>query len=127
MTTSSPCSRATDRSTALVPVVTLGTNTRSSARAPRKAATGAAASRRRDSLSPWRRVLAGELAQHEARRLPLDLVAERLLLLQHARRRSAHGAVIEVREIRIEQPFCEHRAAELRHGWNCIEIAHAVG
>ena len=45
--TSSPAVSGNERSTALAPVVMLSTKTRSSPRAPRKAATASAATRRR--------------------------------------------------------------------------------
>ena len=72
---------------------------------------------------PRRRLLAGELAQDEARRQPLDLITKGLLLPQHPRGRSADGAVIEIGELGIEKPLCEHRAAELGHGSDCTEWA----
>ncbi len=50
ITTSSPALKGTDPSTAFKPVVTLGTNTRSSGREPRNAATWSLASRRRDTV-----------------------------------------------------------------------------
>src|SRR5204862_4637475 len=48
-------------------------------------------------------------------RLALHLVAERLLPLQHAPRRCADGAVIEVDDVGIEGPVRQHRASEDRH------------
>ena len=56
-----------------------------------------------------------QFAQHEPGRLPLHLVAQRLLLLQDAPWRRAHGAVIEVGAVGIEHPVFEHRAAESGH------------
>ena len=57
-----------------------------------------------------------QFAQHEPRRMPFHLVAQRLLLLQHAARRRADRAVIQVGVLRIEHPVFAHRAAESHHG-----------
>ena len=63
--------------------------------------------------APRHRVLAVQLAKHEPRRLSLHLVAQRLLALQHAARRCADGAVIEVGAVRIQEPVLQHGAAEV--------------
>ena len=106
----------TDRSTALTPVVTFGTNTRSSGRDAEerrdlRRSLRAAATRGRHGAgcSPV------QLAQHEPRRLSLHLVAQRLLLLEDASRRRAHRAVIEVGDVGIEEPVLQHGASESRH------------
>ena len=57
-----------------------------------------------------------ELAQQEAAWLPLDLVPDLLLRGQHAARRDADGAVIEVGDRGVEGPLFPDRCAESMHG-----------
>ena len=112
ITTSSPGANGTEPRTALVPVVTFDTKTRSSGLAPTNCATGTMASRSRETDSPWRRLLSVELPQHEPRGMPLHFVAERLLPVQHTSRDNTDSAVIEIGGCWIERPVLKHRAAE---------------
>ena len=57
---------------------------------------------------------ADEFSQKKPSGLSLDLVAEGLLVFEHAPGRRADGPVIEVRDLGIEHPFVEHVTAE-RH------------
>ena len=68
---------ANERSTALTPLLALSTNTRSSPSTPRNAATCAAAARRRGASGGGVRPRCHQLADHEARRMALDLVEDR--------------------------------------------------
>src|SRR5262249_12502503 len=61
----------------------------------------------------------GELPQQEARRLALDLVLQRTLVIEHRARRRADGAVVEVGHRGVAQPAIAERSAE--RGW----IGHA--
>ena len=51
--------------------------------------------------------------------MPLDFIAQRLLFLQHAPRRCADGAMVQVGVLRIEEPVIEHRATEGHLGRDC--------
>ena len=50
----------------------------------------------------------GELAQEVVAGPPLDVVADRLLCRQDAMRRDADGAVIQIRDARLQRPFRQH-------------------
>ena len=97
----------------MTPVVALSTKTTSSASAPTNAATDSGGAAHALS-APDRGIAdeAGDVTQQEARRLALHLVADRLLRCQHATRRDADRAVIEIGHVRIERPVREHRTAE---------------
>ena len=93
---SAPRRRAPSRSermTAFSPAVAFGTKTRSSARAPTNAASAARA-------SPDQLV---EAAPEELDRVALELALQRLVALEDRRRARAVAAVVEERDLRVEQ------------------------
>ena len=87
-----------ERMTALSADVAFGENTRSSVRAPTKAASAARALVQRRLESPC----------EELRRLALELVLEPLVLVEDLDRARAVAAVIEVRDLRVEEKARTH-------------------
>ena len=95
---SEPAASGTERSTELIAVVTLRTKA--------SPATGAFRSRASScARADQRRCLAVE----EARRLALELVAQRLLLLEHGPRARPEGAVIQEGDRGVERPVARER------------------
>jgi hypothetical protein len=84
--------------------------------------------RERCHAHAWRLIAAsadddlGQLAQHEARRLALDLVTDLLLSREHALRRRADRAVIQVEDLGIESELLQHRVPEARR---CHYVPHS--
>ena len=79
--------------TAFSPEVAFGTKTRSSGRAPTNAASAARA-------SP---VSSSKRRAEELDRVPLELALQLLVALEHGRRTGAVAAVIQERDVRVEQ------------------------
>ena len=71
-----------------------------------------------------------QLAQHEARRMALDLVEQREARLHHRIRRDADRAVVQVDAARIERELREQGAAEARRGhrrqWNASIVVAPI-
>ena len=55
---------------------------------------------------------ADDLPVEHARRLPLDLVPQALLQVEHPSRRRAQRPVVEIRDLRVEEPQVEKRVTE---------------
>ena len=77
--------------------------------------------------APRRRLMSGELAEHESGWLALDFVAQRLLLLEDTPGRRAHRPVIEVRVFGIEQPVLPHRMTECSHAADSSRVLKNAG
>jgi hypothetical protein len=68
-----------------------------------------------------------QVTQKELGRSPLDLVPDLLLRLEHAARRRADRAVVQVGDVGIEKPLAEHSTAEVHRGPPRVNRAGALG